>query len=119
MLHILSDILCTHCYNSCFTDHQQHIIQLPIPTSVKSLKLAELMQNYLEWTLSAGQLCDVCQHPIKMHTEIMNAKQVLVLQMDVWAAVDGNAIKRKVNMTSIPDSTITIDIILHTESCQL
>ena len=111
MLHILSDILCTHCYNSCFSDHQQHIIQLPIPTSVKSLKLAELMQNYLEWTLSAGQLCDVCQHPIKMHTEIMNAKQVLVLQMDVWAAVDGNAIKRKVNMTSIPDSTITIDII--------
>ena len=49
----------------------------------------------------------------------MNAKQVLVLQMDVWAAVDGNAMKRKVNMTSIPDSTITIDIILHTESCQL
>ena len=54
-----------------------------------------------------------------MRTEIMNAKHVLVLQMDVWAAVDGNAIKRKMNITSIPDSTITMDIILHTESCQL
>ena len=54
-----------------------------------------------------------------MHTEIMNVKHVLVLQMVVWAAVDGNAIKRKMNITSIPDSTITIDIIVHTESCQL
>ena len=101
-------IQCTHCYNSSFTDHQQHIIQLPIPKSVKSLKLTELMQNYLEWTLSASQLCDVCEHPIKMRTEIVNAKHVLVLQMDVWAAVDGNVIKRKTNITSIPDSTITI-----------
>ena len=66
------------------------------------------MQNYLEWTLSAGQLCEVCQHSIKMRTEIMNAKHVLVLQMDVWTAVDGNVIKRKTNITSIPDSTITI-----------
>ena len=58
--------------------------------------------------MSESQLCDVCEHPIKMRTEIVNAKHVLVLQMDVWATVDGNVIKRKTNITSIPDSTITI-----------
>ena len=101
-------IQCTHCFSSNFTDHQQHIIQLPIPTSVKSLKLTELMQNYLDWTTSPSQLCDVCQHPVKVRTEIVNAKHLLVLQMDVWRTVDGNVIKRKTNITSIPDSSITI-----------
>ena len=38
----------------------------------------------------------------------MNAKHVLLLQIDVWSTVDGNVIKRKKNITSIPDSTITI-----------
>ena len=58
--------------------------------------------------MSASQLCDVCEHPIKMHAEIVNAKHALVLQMNVWVAVDGNVIKRKTNITSIPDSIITI-----------
>ena len=75
---------------------------------MKSLRLTELMQNYLEWTLSVRQLCDVCQHPIKTRTGIVNSKHVWVLQMAVWAAVDGNVIKRKTNITSVSDSTITI-----------
>ena len=84
------------------------------------MKLTELMQNYLEWILSASQLCDVCEHPIKMHAKIVNAKHALVLQMDVWVAVDGNVIKRKTNITSVPDSIITIGtVVLHTELCHL
>ena len=51
-LHIQS----IHCNSANFTDHQHHIISLSIPISVKSLKLTELMQNYLDWAQSADQL---------------------------------------------------------------
>ena len=91
-----------------FTDHQQHIIPLSIPASVKSLKFSELMQMYMDWTQSTDQFCDTCQHSVKVRNEIVSAKQLLILQMDVWNSISGNVIKRKTNITSIPDSSITI-----------
>ena len=101
-------IQCTHCNIASFTENQQHIIPLFIPTSVKSLKLTKLMQMYMDWTQSADKFCDVCEHPVKVCTEIVNAKHVLILQMDVWSSVDDNTIKRKTNIISLPDSSITI-----------
>ena len=50
----------------------------------------------------------MCGHPVQVRTEIIDAKDVLIMQMDVWSTVDGNVIKRKTNITSIPDSSITI-----------
>ena len=43
-----------------------------------------------------------------MRTEIVSANHVLILQIDVWSYIDDNTIKRKANITSLPDSTITI-----------
>ena len=43
-----------------------------------------------------------------MQNEIVSAKQLLILQVDVWNSIGGNVIKRKTNITSIPDSSITI-----------
>ena len=99
---------CTCCSSVNFTDHQQHIIALSIPTTVKSLKLAELMNNYLEWTQSTDQLCNACKHPVKIRTQIININHVLVLQMDVWSTVGGKILNHNNNVTSIPDSLITV-----------
>ena len=45
---------------------------------------------------------------MKVRKEIVNAKHVLILQMDVWSSIDDNTIKRKTNIISLPDSSITI-----------
>ena len=99
---------CTHCNSDTHTDHQQHIVSLSIPTSVRSLKLTELMQNYYDCSQSINELCNTCNHPVKMHREIVNATHILVLQMEVWSTVSGEVLKRKTNITSIPDSSITV-----------
>ena len=99
---------CTHCNSDTHIDHLQHIVLLSIPTSVKSLKLAELMQNYYDCAQSINQLCHTCNHPVKMRREIVNATHVLVLQMEVWSTVGSKVLKRKTNITSIPDSSITV-----------
>ena len=67
-------IHCTQCNSTSFTDSQQYIIPLSIPTSVKSLKFTELMQHYLGCTQSADQLCNTCGQPVKMQKEIVNPK---------------------------------------------
>ena len=99
---------CTHCNSNTHTDHQLHIVSLSIQTSVRSLKLAELMQNYYDCSQSINELCNTCNHPVKMHEEIVNARHVLVLQMEVWSTVNGEVLKWKTNITSIPDSSITV-----------
>ena len=101
-------IQCNHCNSATLTDHQQHIVPLSIPTSVRSLKLSELMQNYCDCTQSTSELCNTCEHPVKMRREIVNASHVLVLQMELWSTVDGKVLKQKAQITSIPDSSITV-----------
>ena len=83
------------------------MVPLSIPTSVKSLKLTELMEIYQDWTQLTDKFCDVCEHPVKVRTVIVSANHVLILQIDVWSNIDDNTIKRKANITSLPDSTIT------------
>ena len=85
-------VQCTNCNSASFTDHQQHVIPLSIPASVKSLKFSELMQMYMDWTQSTDQFCDACQHLVKVQNEIVSAKQLLILQVDVWNSVGGNVI---------------------------
>ena len=62
----------------------------------------------MDWTESADKFCNMCGHPVQVRAEIIDAKNVLVMQMGVWSTVDGNVIKRKTNITSIPDSSIKI-----------
>ena len=66
------------------------------------------MEIYQDWTQLTDKFCDVCEHPVKVRTEIVSANHVLILQIDVWSYIDDNTIKRKANITSLPDSTITI-----------
>ena len=101
-------IQCSHCNRANFTEQQQHILPLSIPTSLKSCKFSELWKMHMDWTESADKFCNMCGHPVQVRTEIIDAKDVLIMQMDVWSTVDGNVIKRKTNITSIPDSSITI-----------
>ena len=101
-------IKCTHCNSATVTEHHQHIIPLLIPTSVRSLKFAELMQNYYDCTQSTNQFCNTCKHPIKMHREIIDFTNLLILQMEVWSTVDGKVLKQKTNINSIPDSQISV-----------
>ena len=76
---------------------------------MRSLKLAELMQTYYDCSQSINELCNTCNHPVKMHRESVNATHVLVLQMEVWSnSNNGEVLKRKTNITSIPDSSITV-----------
>ena len=89
-------VQCTNRNSANFTDHQQHIIPLSIPASVKSLKFSELMQMYMDWTQSTDQFCDTCQHSVK----VRNEKQLLILQVVVWNSIGGNVIKRKINIAS-------------------
>ena len=62
----------------------------------------------MDWTESADKFCNMCSHPVQVRAEIIDAKNVLIIQMDVWSTVDGNVIKQKTNITSIPDSSIKI-----------
>lgn len=75
-------IHCTHCNITSFTENRQHMIPVSVPTSVKTLKLTKLM-TCLDWTQLTDKFCDVCEHPIKVHTEIVSASHVLILQLDV------------------------------------
>ena len=101
-------IQCSHCNRANFTEQQQHILPLSIPTSLKSCKFSELWKMHMDWTESADKFCNMCGHPVQERTEIIDAKNVLIMQMDVWSTVDGNVIKRKTNIASIPDSSIKI-----------
>ena len=62
---------------------------------------------HMDWTESADKFCNICRL-VNVQTEITDTKDVLIIQMDVWSTADGNVIKRKTNITSIPDSLIKI-----------
>ena len=101
-------IQCSHCNRANFTEQQQHILPLSIPISLKSSKFSELWKMHMDWTELADKFCNMCGHPVQVRAEIIDAKNVLIMQMDVWSTVDGNVIKQKTNITSIADSSIKI-----------
>ena len=55
-------------------------------------------------------MCDKCNAPMKLCTKIVDAKQIIVLKLDVWNKVVGGAkmVRRNANITSVPNSSIKV-----------
>ena len=53
-------------------------------------------------------LGSTCNHPVKMHREIVNATHVLVLQMEVWSTVNGNGKPTSLPYQTVDSSTYTL-----------
>ena len=47
----------------------------------------------MDWTESADKFWNMCGHPVQEQAEIIDAKNVSIMRMDVWSTVDGNVIK--------------------------
>ena len=55
-------------------------------------------------------VCVECNVPMKLCTQIVDAKQLMVLKLDVWnKSLDGaKMVRRKANITSIQNSSIQV-----------
>ena len=69
--------------------------------------LIALSQQY---AAQDSQVCDKCNTPLKLRTQIVDARQILVLKLDVWGKVEGGAkmVRRNASINSVSNSSIKV-----------
>ena len=55
-------------------------------------------------------MCNKCNIPMKLHTQIVDATQVIVVKLDVWSTPEGGAkaIRRTTRINSVPTSSLKV-----------
>ena len=83
---------------------------IKVPEDSKSLKMNDLIAMSQQYTLQDTHLCNTCNVPLKERVRIVDAKQMVVLKLDVWTkgAAGGDLVRRKASVTSVQNSTIKI-----------
>ena len=83
---------------------EQVVMSMIIPTDSKSLNIIVASQ---QCAVKDTHVCDECNVPMKLHTHIVDAKQLIVLKLDVWnKGLDGpKMVRRKANITSVQNSS--------------
>ena len=84
------DTQCTLCNSNKSTSNVQLYIDLKIPQDCKSIKMNDLIASTQQYHLQNSTLCDSCGKPIKVHTRTVDAKQFIVVKMDVWSSKASN-----------------------------
>ena len=84
---------------------------IKVPEDSKSIKMDDLIALSQRYVVQDTHMCNTCNLPVKMHSQIVGAKQIVVLKLDVWTkgAECGNVVRRKASVTSVQNSTIKIE----------
>ena len=98
------ELQCDVCKVVTVTTKEQVVMSIRIPEDSKSLNMNDLIASSQQCTVKDTHVCDKCNVPMKLHTQIVDAKQIIVLRLDVWNKdLDGaKMVRRKANITSVP-----------------
>ena len=85
---------------------QQVVMSITIPEDSNMNDLIVAQQCAVKDT----HVCVECNVPMKLCTQIVDAKQLIVLKLDVWnKSLDGaKMVRRKANITSVQNSSIKV-----------
>ena len=105
----VTDTWCDTCESRTSSTDERFFIHIKISEDCKSVKMADLIANCSEYHLDKSLLCDKCHRPLNVRTQVVDAKQILILKLDVWSKnTDGNDIRRKANISAVPSSSIKV-----------
>ena len=89
---------------------EQVVMSITIHTDSKSLNMNDLIVASQQCAAKDTHVCDECNVPMKLRAHIVDAKQLIVLKLDVWnKGLDGaKMVRRKANITSVQNSSIKV-----------
>ena len=105
------ELQCDVCKVKTVTTKQQVVMSITIPEDSKSLNMNDLISTSQQRTVKDTHVCVECNVPMKLCTQIVDAKQLIVLKLDVWnKSLDGvKMVRRKANITSVQNSSIKVE----------
>ena len=85
-------------------------MSVAIPEDSKTLNMNDLIVASQQYVQKDTHVCEECNVPMKLRTQIVDAKKLIVLKLDVWnKALDGaKMVRRKANITSAQNSSIKV-----------
>ena len=104
------ELQCDVCKAKTVSTEQQVVMSITIPEDSKSLNMNDLIAATQQCTVKDTHICVECNVPMKVHTQIVDAKQLMVLKLDVWNMSSDGAkmVRRKANITSVQNSSIKV-----------
>ena len=77
------ELQCDSCKFATVDTKKQVVMSISIPKYSKSLNMTNL--------ITSSHVCDKCNAPLKVRTQIVDANQIIELKLDVWRKVEGGA----------------------------
>ena len=107
---IAVELQCDVCKVVTVSTTEQVVMSITIPTDSKSLNMNDLIVASQQCAVKDTHVCDECNVPMKLRAHIVDAKQLIVLKLDVWnKGLDGaKMVRRKANITSAQNSSIKV-----------
>ena len=107
---VVVELQCDICKVEMVSTKEQFVMSVRVPKDSKSLNMNDLIASSQQCALQDIHVCDKCNAPMKLCTKIVDAKQIIVLKLDVWNKVVGGAkmVRRNANITSVPNSSIKV-----------
>ena len=104
------ELQCDVCKVVTVSTTEQVVMSITIPTDSKSLNMNDLIVASQQCAVKDTHVCDECNVPMKLRAHIVDAKQLIVLKLDVWnKGLDGaKMVRRKANITSVQNSSIKV-----------
>ena len=101
---------CTLRKRTKITKTEHLYINLKIPEDCKSIKMNELIASTEQYWLKNSTLCDSCGAPTKICTHIVDAKQFIIVKMDVWSPKSNSkSVQRNTTITAVPNSFFKVN----------
>ena len=107
---VVVELQCDICKVEMVSTKEQFVMSIRVPKDSKSLNMNDLIASSQQCAVQDIHVCDKCNAPMKLCTKIVDAKQIIVLKLDVWNKVVGGAkmVRRNANITSVPNSSIKV-----------
>ena len=107
---VIVDTMCTMCNSTKTTNTEQLSIDLNIPQDCKTVKMNDLITGTQQYQMQNSTLCDICGKPTKARSHIVDAKQFIIVKLDVWTAkANSKSVRRNATITAVPNSFIKVN----------
>ena len=96
---------------------KQVVMSISIPKDSKSLNMTNLITSSQQYEVQDSHVCDKCNAPLKVCTQIVDANQIIELKLDVWRKVEGGAkTVRRTASIKVSDKIFTLQSSVHLTS---
>ena len=104
------ELQCDVCNILSVSTKEEVVMSVAIPEDSKTLNMNDLIVASQQYVQKDTHVCEECNVPMKLRTQIVDAKKIIVLKLDVWnKALDGaKMVRRKANITSAQNSSIKV-----------